>query len=161
MLGIQTFNSASKYVFFKEEAVEFNFRWLTDELEIDPDEITFIEDVWAGGGNLGPSVEYFAGGLEIGNIVFMQYKVFPNGDREELDIKVIDTGIGLERVPWLINGAPTSYDETFKFSLSYLKDKLKIQSHDELWQKLGPLSSLLDADDAGDRIDQIWEKIGQ
>ena len=46
-------------------------RWLTEELEIDPDEITFIEDVWAGGGNLGPSVEYFVNGLELGNMVFM------------------------------------------------------------------------------------------
>ena len=121
MLGIQTFNSKNKYVFFKEEAVEFNYKWLTEELQIDPDEITFIEDVWAGGGNLGPSTEYFVGGLEVGNIVFMQYKVFPNGDREELDIKIIDTGIGLERIPWLINGSSTSYDETFKYSLEYLK----------------------------------------
>jgi alanyl-tRNA synthetase len=48
---------------------------LTEELEIDPDEITFIEDVWAGGGNLGPSIEYFVGGLELGNMVFMQFKV--------------------------------------------------------------------------------------
>lgn len=42
-------------------------------------------------------------------MVFMQYKVFPNGDREELKVKVIDTGIGLERVPWLLNGSATSY----------------------------------------------------
>jgi alanyl-tRNA synthetase len=52
--------------------VEFNFRWLTEELGIDKEEITFIEDVWAGGGNLGPSIEYFVGGLELGNMVFMQ-----------------------------------------------------------------------------------------
>ena len=54
---------------------EFNFRWLTEELGIAKEEITFIEDVWAGGGNLGPSIEYFVGGLELGNMVFMQYKV--------------------------------------------------------------------------------------
>jgi hypothetical protein len=34
-----------RFVFFKEECVEFNMRWLTEELEIDPDEITLIEDV--------------------------------------------------------------------------------------------------------------------
>jgi alanyl-tRNA synthetase len=66
-------------VFFKDECVEFNLRWLTEELEIDPDEITLIEDVWAGGGNLGPSIEYFINGLELGNMVFMQYKTFPDG----------------------------------------------------------------------------------
>lgn len=49
----------------------YSVRWLTEELEIDPDEITFVEDIWAGGGNLGPSVEYFVNGLELGNMVFM------------------------------------------------------------------------------------------
>ena len=83
-------------MFFKEETVEFNYLWLTEELGIDPDEITFIEDVWAGGGNLGPSIEYFVGGLELGNMVFMQYKTFHDGSREELPIKIIDTGIGLD-----------------------------------------------------------------
>lgn len=114
MLGIQVFNLPGQYVFFKEECVEFNLRWLIEELEIDPDQITLIEDVWAGGGNLGPSVEYFVNGLEVGNMVFMQYKTFPDGSREELPVKVIDVGIGLERVPWLINGTPTSYMDVFK-----------------------------------------------
>ncbi len=27
---------------FQEECVEFNYKWLTEELEVDPDEITFI-----------------------------------------------------------------------------------------------------------------------
>jgi alanyl-tRNA synthetase len=86
MLGIQVFNLPDKFVFFKEECVDFNLRWLINELEIDPDEITLIEDVWAGGGNLGPSVEYFINGLELGNMVFMQYKTFPDGSREELPV---------------------------------------------------------------------------
>lgn len=42
MIGIQVFNYPDKYVFFKEECVEFNYRWLTEELQVDPDEITFI-----------------------------------------------------------------------------------------------------------------------
>lgn len=84
MIGIQVFNYPDKYVFFKDECVEFNYRWLTEELGIEPDEITFIEDVWAGGGNLGPSIEYFVHGLEVGNMVFMQYKTFHDGSREEL-----------------------------------------------------------------------------
>lgn len=113
MLGIQVFNYPDKYVFFKDECVEFNYNWLTQELGIEPDEITFIEDVWAGGGNLGPSIEYFVRGLEVGNMVFMQYKTFHDGSREELAIKIIDVGIGLERVAWLYNGTPTSYYDTF------------------------------------------------
>jgi alanyl-tRNA synthetase len=57
--------------FWKNEALKKNYEWLTKYLEIPPEEITFIEDVWAGGGNLGPSIEYFVNGLELGNIVFM------------------------------------------------------------------------------------------
>ena len=73
MLGIQVFNKPGDFHFWADDCVRFNYRWLTDELGIEPEEITFIEDVWAGGGNLGPSIEYFVGGLELGNMVFMQY----------------------------------------------------------------------------------------
>lgn len=68
---------------------------MTEELKIDPEEITFVEDVWAGGGNLGPSIEYFIGGLELGNMVFMQYKYNYDASLEDLSVKVIDVGIGL------------------------------------------------------------------
>jgi alanyl-tRNA synthetase len=140
MLGIQVFNYPDKYVFFKDECIEFNYRWLTEELEIDPDEITFIEDVWAGGGNLGPSIEYFVRGLEVGNMVFMQYKTFHDGSREELQIKIIDTGIGLERIAWLYNGTPTSYVDTFQNALEYLTSKLGVEIKSEIWEKFGPFS---------------------
>jgi len=84
------------------------------------DEVTLIEDVWSGGGNLGSSIEMFAYGLEIGNMVFTRFKYFPDGSLEELDIKVIDVGVGLERIPWLINGTPTSYMDIFPKSLEYM-----------------------------------------
>jgi len=152
MMGIQAFNHPGKEVFWKEQCVEQNYLWLTETLGIDPDEITFIEDVWAGGGNLGPSVEYFIGGLEVGNMVFMQYKTFPDGRREELDIKVIDVGIGLERVPWLINGQATSYRETFKSAYDYLMSKIDVEFNETIWDKLGPYSCQLNIDEV-DNID--------
>lgn len=160
MLGIQTFNYPNKYVFFKEECVEFNYRWLTEELEIDPDEITFIEDVWAGGGNLGPSVEYFVSGIEVGNMVFMQYKYFPDGSYEELPIKIIDTGIGLERIPWLINGTPTSYHDVFKTAFDYLSDLVGVKYENEVWRRFGPYSCLLNVDEA-DNIEETWKHISK
>jgi alanyl-tRNA synthetase len=155
MLGIQVFNYKDDYKFFKEECVEFNYRWLTEELGIDPDEITFIEDVWAGGGNLGPSIEYFVGGLELGNMVFMQYKTFHDGSREELPIKIIDTGIGLERIPWLINGSPTSYMDVFKNAYEYLTERLSLKVDNEIWKKIGPYTSQLDVDENED-VDKTW-----
>ena len=124
MLGIQVFNYPGKYHYFKEECTEFNYNWLVQELGISPDEITFIEDVWAGGGNCGPCIEYFVGGLEVGDMVFTQFKTYHDGTLEELPTTVIDTGIGLERIPWLINGTATSYMDTFKHSFGVTAKKL-------------------------------------
>lgn len=160
MMGIQVFNYPDKYVFFKDECVEFNYRWLTEELGIEPDEITFIEDVWAGGGNLGPSIEYFVRGLEVGNMVFMQYKTFHDGSREELQIKIIDTGIGLERIAWLYNGTPTSYVDTFHNALSYLTGKLEVEIKSDIWEKFGPYSSQLNIDEVDD-IEATWARVSK
>ena len=163
MLGIQVFNYPDDYKFFKDEVIEFNFRWLTETLGIPADEITFIEDVWAGGGNLGPSIEYFVKGMEVGNMVFMQYKTFHDGSREELDIKIIDTGIGLERVAWIVNGSPTSYQDTFLNAFAYLSKALELVVDEELWAKFGPYSCTLNIDELDD-VDKAWadiaEKIG-
>jgi alanyl-tRNA synthetase len=160
MLGIQVFNYPNDYKFFKDECVEFNYRWLTEELGIPKEEITFVEDVWAGGGNLGPSIEYFVRGLEVGNMVFMQYKTFPDGSREELKIKVIDVGIGLERIPWLMNGTATSYMVVFKNAFEWLSAKLGLSPDQSIWEKFGPFSSQLDVDEAED-IDKTWNQIAE
>ena len=158
MMGIQVFNYPNDYKFFKEETVEFNYNWLVDGLGINPKEITFIEDVWAGGGNLGPSIEYFVNGLEVGNMVFMQFKTFPDGSREELDIKIIDCGIGLERIPWLVNGSATSYLEVFGASFDYLQNIINIDLHNDIWTKLGPHSCLLNIDEV-ENIEHTWQII--
>lgn len=158
MLGIQVFNKPDDYKFFKEECVEFNYRWLTETLGIDPDDITFVEDVWAGGGNLGPSVEYFVRGLEVGNMVFMQYKTFHDGSREELAVKVIDVGIGLERIAWLNNGTYTSYSDTFKHAMEYFQAKTGVELNEEVWTKYGPYSCTLNIDEVAD-IEQTWQAL--
>jgi len=158
MLGIQVFNYPDKYTFFKEECVEFNYRWLTEELGVDPEEITFVEDVWAGGGNCGPSMEYFINGLEVGNMVFMQFKTFHDGTREELPIKIIDVGIGLERIPWLINGTATSYMDVFRNAFEWLTKKLDVKVDTTLWDKFGPLSCRLNVDEIDDPA-KVWGEI--
>lgn len=89
MIGIQSFNYPDKYTFFSEECVEFNLNWLIDGLKIPKDEITLIEDVWSGGGNLGSCVEYFVKGLEVGNMVFTMFKYFPDGKPLSLLINFI------------------------------------------------------------------------
>lgn len=158
MLGIQVFNKPDDYKFFKEECVEFNYRWLTETLGIDPEDITFVEDVWAGGGNLGPSVEYFVRGLEVGNMVFMQYKTFHDGSREELDVKVIDVGIGLERIAWLNNGSATSYSDTFQNAMNFFMERTGVEMNMDVWNRYGPYSCTLNIDEVDD-IDQTWQEL--
>ena len=160
MIGIQVFNKPNDFKFFKEECIEFNYRWLTETLKVDPEEITFVEDVWAGGGNLGPSIEYFVGGLEVGNMVFMQYKTFHDGSREPLDVQVIDTGIGLERVCWLYNGSATSYMDTFKNAYEYFTEAVGIEIDHEVWDKFGPYSCTLNIDEVDD-IEKTWQEIAE
>jgi len=158
MLGQQVFNYPNDYKFFKEECLEFNHRWLTETLGISPDEITYVEDVWAGGGNLGPSIEYFVRGLEVGNMVFMQYKTFNDGSREELDIKILDVGVGLERIAWLYNGSSTSYTDTFATAMNFLLPKIDVTLDEKIWEKYGPYSCTLNIDETDD-IEKTWAEL--
>jgi alanyl-tRNA synthetase len=111
MIGIQAFMPKEDTTFSRDFVVENNFRWLTEELLLDPISVTFIEDVWAGGGvrktiyfcvylygyflgNLGPCIEYFIDGMEIGNMVFMEYKCdLLEGTWTPLDLRVTDVGV--------------------------------------------------------------------
>jgi alanyl-tRNA synthetase len=107
---------------------------------------------------MGPSVEYFVGGLEVGNMVFMQYKTYPDGSRQELQVKVIDVGTGLERVPWLLNGSPTSYVDTFHSALERLQKATGIPYTNPMWDKFGPYSCRLNVDEV-DSMEDTWKEI--
>jgi alanyl-tRNA synthetase len=69
----------------------------------------------------------------------------------------------LERIAWLYNGTPTSYVDTFKNSLEFLKGKLNLEINNEVWTKFGPYSCLLNIDEV-ENIDKTWaflsEKVG-
>ena len=120
MVGQHVFNTPDKYVYFKEEGIAQIYEFLTKELGIPPHELYFHEDVWAGGGNFGPSMEFFSRGLELGNQVYMQYQSLPDGSYKELQTQVIDMGAGLERWSWLSQGTPMSYDTVFPGVMKYL-----------------------------------------
>lgn len=90
----------------------------------------------------------------------MQYKYDYQGNKEELPLTVIDVGIGLERVPWLLNGSTTSYLDTFTRSLNYLKDSLEIDTENEIYKHFSPYSCMLDADEVSD-LEVVWKQIAQ
>jgi alanyl-tRNA synthetase len=91
-------------------------------------------------------------------MVFMQYKTFHDGSREELDVKIIDVGIGLERIAWLYNGSSTSYCDTFMHALANLQPKLGVEIDWALWEKYGPYSSTLNIDETDD-IEKTWSEL--
>ncbi len=112
MVG-QTCDADSKGGYWKDKCMELDFGLLVDVFGIPPTEITFVEDVWIGAGAFGSSLEYFVRGLELGNAVFTEFEGTEKNHRV-LKNKIIDMGAGLERLSWITNGTPTSYDCTFE-----------------------------------------------
>jgi len=98
--------------YWKDECVDLDYRLLTEQFGIKREEVVFVEDVWAGGGSFGPSLEYFVRGLELGNAVFTEFQG-ELGQHTTLDQRVIDMGAGLERFAWITKGTPTAYDCCF------------------------------------------------
>ncbi|WP_373470951.1 alanine--tRNA ligase [Carnobacterium alterfunditum] len=149
--------------YFKEEAIEWAWEFLTGEkwLDLDPEKLyvtVYPEDkeakkIWQekigltsdhivevadnfwdiGAGPSGPDSEIFydrgeafndlaendpenyPGGenerwLEIWNLVFSEFNHKPDGTYEPLPNKNIDTGMGLERVVSILQGAPTNFE---------------------------------------------------
>lgn len=71
---------------------------------------------------------------------------------------MIDTGIGLERIPWLLNGSATSYSDTFPLAFDYFQKKLGISMDNDVWEKFGPYSCRLNIDEVED-LDKTWQEI--
>ncbi|HYB63570.1 MAG TPA: alanine--tRNA ligase [Thermoplasmata archaeon] len=112
MMAHHAFNRPGHEVYFKERTVELCHELLTGELGADPKAITYKEEVWEGGGNLGPSLSVGASGLELATLVFMEY--VRDGDRlTPMPLTVVDTGYGLERFTWASQGTKTAYEAVF------------------------------------------------
>ena len=136
MMGHHAFNSKAwgeKY--WTEECVAYGVEFLTKVLGLDGKRITFKESTWNGGGNAGPCVEVFAGGLEVATLVFMcleecdPARVAPGTKTYQIkgetyrmmDLRIIDTGWGLERLAWASTGTPTAYDTVFPEAIARIR----------------------------------------
>ncbi len=98
--------------YWKDRCIDLDFKLLTGPFGIQKDEVVFVEDVWAGGGSFGSSLEYFVRGVELGNAVFTEFQG-DLGNHTTLAQKIIDMGAGLERFAWITMGTPTAYDCCF------------------------------------------------
>ena len=120
--------------YWKDECVDLDYRLLTEQFGIKREEVVFVEDVWAGGGSFGPSLEYFVRGLELGNAVFTEFQG-ELGKHTTLDQRIIDMGAGLERFAWITMGTPTAYDCCFGPINQKLFEKIGIDSDSEILRK--------------------------
>jgi len=108
MGGAHAFNYPTKEVYWKDECVRYHHQLLTEVLGVPSESVSYKEHFWSGGGNAGPDLETITGGLEIGTLVFMQYRV--QGDQLiQLPIRTVDTGYGIERWSWLSQGSPSGF----------------------------------------------------
>ncbi len=164
MFGQHAFNSRKTGNFYwKNEALEHDFNYLTKVIGVKKEDLVFLEDVWAGGGSFGPSLEYLSKGLELGNCVFMQFEELEKGRHRELKTKVIDMGAGLERLAWYTNGTPTSYDITFREVLGKLKKDTGVKVEQKLFTEYARLAGGMNLDEVkslGKEKQIISKKLG-
>ncbi|MBI4019559.1 MAG: alanine--tRNA ligase [Candidatus Aenigmarchaeota archaeon] len=134
-------------------------KWFTDGLGLPKEEIILHEDVWAGSGNFGPCVEFFSGGLELANQVYMQFRQTETG-YEDLKLKVLDMGLGQERNAWFSHGTVNSYETTFPTVMTHLKSITGIQVNEDIIKKFLPYASMLNIDETED-MDKAWKKVAE
>ncbi|QKR00936.1 alanine--tRNA ligase [Metallosphaera tengchongensis] len=108
MGGHHAFNYPDKFLYWKDETVNYAKEFFVNEMKIDEELLNFKESWWEGGGNAGPSFEVTVGGLELATLVFMQYEIKGN-EYVPLKLKIVDTGYGIERLAWFTQRTPTAF----------------------------------------------------
>lgn len=123
------------------------------------EEITIHEDSWAGGGSFGCSLEFFSRGVELFNQVYTMFEQTSEGPRE-LKLKVLDMGLGQERVAWFSQGKPNMYEATFPEVLIKLREIIDINLDLELYNRFSKYSAYLNIDEVDDR-EKAWERVAK
>lgn len=155
MIGQHVFVSPEEWD--QDELFHDIYDYITKEVGIPKGELTLHEESWAGGGNYGPCMEFFSRGVELFNQVYMMFEHKDSGDKE-LKIKVLDMGLGMERVAWFSQGALTMYDAAFPTVIAKLRKNLNVEFDETLYKKFAPLASKLNLDEADD-IDKQWKEV--
>lgn len=120
MMAHHAFNRPDHEVYFKDRTVELCQELLTERLGADGRRVTYKEEEWEGGGNLGPSLSVGFMGCELATLVFMEYT--RDGERmKPMPLTVVDTGYGLERFTWVSQGTRTAYEAVFGDALGEMR----------------------------------------
>ncbi|MFW9866652.1 MAG: alanine--tRNA ligase-related protein [Candidatus Thorarchaeota archaeon] len=121
------------------------------------EEIIIHEDSWVGGGSFGCSLEFFSRGVELFNQVYTLFEQTPEGPRE-LKLKVLDMGMGQERIAWFSQGTPNIHEAIFPYVLSKLREITKIVLDLDLYDRFSQYSAYLNADEVDD-MDEAWNRV--
>ena len=131
MMAHHAFNRPKEddVIYWIDQCVRYCDEMLVETFGISPEDLTYVENPWSGGGNAGPALEVIVGGLELATLVFMNLEESEDGDIEikglrykEMDLQIIDTGYGLERFCWAAAGTPTIYEAIYPESVAWLKE---------------------------------------
>ena len=142
------FNSDDNPIYWKNETLRYCFEFLVS-IGINPEEISYIESWWKGGGNEGPSYEICAHGVELATLVFIQYATTKDG-LKEIPLRIVDTGYGLERIAWVSQGTPTAYDATFGPVINKLTDLSGVELDTEILSENARIAGMMDLEDISD-----------
>jgi alanyl-tRNA synthetase len=83
----------------------------------------------------------------------------PEG-RKSLNIRVLDMGLGMERIAWFAQGTATMYDAIFPTVLDYLISGTKVDFDRALFKRFAPYSSLLNIDEV-ENIENSWVEVAK
>ena len=160
--------------YWMDECIRYCDDLFVNRLGIEPNEITYVENPWSGGGNAGPAVEVIVGGLELATLVFMNLEEREDGDVEikgirygEMPLQIIDTGYGLERFCWAAAGTPTIYEAIYPESVEWLQTESDFQSRltelgdvdiDALLSELSRLAGILNID-VGTDVESLYKRL--
>ncbi|MEM4366465.1 MAG: alanine--tRNA ligase-related protein, partial [Candidatus Woesearchaeota archaeon] len=157
MMGEHAFVPPEKYD--TNSYLRHHLMWLNEGMGLPSEELTIHEDVWAGGGNFGPCLEFFSRGLEISNQVYMQYEHTTSGIKE-LKIKVLDMGQGQERAAWFTQGLANSYEASFPEVIKKLRKITGIGYDEKLMSQFAQYSPYLNVNEAKD-INAAWASVAE
>lgn len=141
------------------QAFQDIFDFLVDGVGLEKSEFKIHEDAWAGGGNYGSCVEFFSRGVELFNQVYMLFEQTPSGPKP-LKIKVLDMGLGQERIAWFSQGTPTIYDAIFPLVLDRIREITKVEIDHDLFNKFSQYSAFLNNDEVED-LQAAWDMVAE
>ena len=157
------FDMIGQHAFVKPEEFDIN-SYFKDLLEwfksvgFSEEDITLHEDVWYGGGNAGVSLEFFYKGIEVANQVYMFFSYKDSEIFPLTKLKVLDMGMGHERVSWILNHTNTSYDSVFPNVIKYLIKNTNLDLDFQLYKEISIYLKELEEDfDKG--IDKISKEL--